>query len=72
MTDTIDNPAVRLKAARKSSGLAWGAFATAIGISKSSLARYERGEQPVPVTVTLATIGLETVRQDRAQATISA
>ncbi len=71
MSDTI-TPAAQLKAARKASGLAYAAFAQAIGISKSSLARYERSELPVPVTVTLATIGLQTIREIRPTATLSA
>ncbi len=71
MSDTV-TPAAQLKAARKASGLAYAVFARAIGISKSSLARYERSELPVPLTVTLATIGLRTIRANQPTAILSA
>jgi DNA-binding transcriptional regulator YiaG len=66
-----DTPA-QLKVARKTSGLAYAVFARAIGISKSSLARYERGELPVPLTVSLAIIGLQTIRAKQPTAILSA
>ena len=48
----------QLRSARLQSGLGYDAFASALGIGKGSLSRYERGELPLPRKVALAVAGL--------------
>ena len=50
---------VEFRQARIRSGLGYRAFAAALGVGKSSVARYELGQQPIPRKVALAVIGLE-------------
>lgn len=48
----------RLREARKASGLSYGAFAEAIGLSRGTLSKYENGKLAVPKKIEMAVAGL--------------
>jgi transcriptional regulator with XRE-family HTH domain len=63
MSGQVCEQGVRLQSARRETGLSYAAFARELGISKSSLSRYETGELPLPRKIELALIGLRASRE---------
>lgn len=60
----IDNPAANLKAARLALGMTGAALVRALGIARSTLARYEAGRQPTPRAITLAVERLQSLKDE--------
>jgi DNA-binding XRE family transcriptional regulator len=62
----VEQEAAQLHDWRKARGLTQEDAASALGISMRMIAYYEAGRYPIPKTITLARIGLDSLRQQAA------